>query len=68
MRNRRFHISGLNVCALFCAVLLGAAAFTPWAAPSAQKLKPEELVAKHLEAIGTAELRAPAPAAWRAAR
>jgi hypothetical protein len=36
-------------------LIIVAATFTPL---TAQKLRPEELVAKHLEAIGTVEARA----------
>ncbi len=53
MRYRRLRVSGLIVCALLFIALLGGAS------ASAQKMKPEEVVAKHLDAIGTAELRAP---------
>jgi hypothetical protein len=39
--------------------LLGAASVTPETPAAAQKMKAEDVIAKHLEAIGTAELRAP---------
>ena len=54
MRNRRASLSGLKVCALLCAALLGCASEA-----AAQKMKAEDVVAKHIEAIGKAELRAP---------
>ncbi len=54
MRNRRVGGSGLKFCALLFAALLGCAAQA-----SAQKMKAEDVVAKHLEALGKAELRAP---------
>src|ERR687896_639274 len=54
MRNRRAGVSGLKFCALLCAALLGCASQA-----AAQKMKAEDVVAKHLEAIGKAELRAP---------
>ena len=54
--------AGLAALALSCAALLAAAALSapPRAAAAGEKPKPEEIVAKHLEAIGTAEARAPA--------
>jgi hypothetical protein len=54
MRNRRVRVSGLKFCALLFAALLGCASQA-----SAQKMKAEDVVAKHLEALGKAELRAP---------
>jgi hypothetical protein len=39
--------------------LLGAASVTPGTPAAAQKMKAEDVIAKHLEAIGSAELRAP---------
>jgi hypothetical protein len=50
--------SNASVVASVCAVVLIALSWLP--APAMQKMKPEELVAKHLEAIGAAEARSPA--------
>jgi len=60
MKNERVRASAAKACAIIFVALLGAAVLTPTGAPAAEKMKPEEVVAKHLEAIGTAELRAPA--------
>lgn len=54
MRNSRVRVSGLKFCTLLIAALLGCASQA-----AAQKMKAEDVVAKHLEAIGKAELRAP---------
>ncbi|MCA1632564.1 MAG: hypothetical protein LC802_02315 [Acidobacteria bacterium] len=59
MRNERVRASAAKACAIILVALFGAAVLTPAGAPAAEKMKPEEVVAKHLEAIGTAELRAP---------
>lgn len=53
MRNRRVRVSGPKFCALLFAALLGCASQA-----AAQKMKAEDVVAKHLEAIGKEELRA----------
>ncbi len=54
MRHRRLRASGLKVCTLLIVALMGGAS-----AASAQKMKPEEVVAKHLDALGAADRRAP---------
>lgn len=54
MRNRRARVSGLKFCALLFAALLGGASEA-----AAQKMKAEDVVAKHLEALGNAEARSP---------
>lgn len=54
MRNRRARVSGLKLCALLLAALMGGASQA-----AAQKMKAEDVVAKHLEALGKEEARAP---------
>src|SRR5215211_2108386 len=43
-----------------CVLASALAAVSPGTAPAPDKMKPEEVVAKHLESIGTAEARAKA--------
>jgi hypothetical protein len=50
----------MSVVTSVCAVVLMALSCLPTATPAMQKMKPEELVAKHLEAIGAAQARSPA--------
>ncbi|MET0645827.1 MAG: hypothetical protein ABW208_04350 [Pyrinomonadaceae bacterium] len=52
--------AGLAALALSCAALAAAALPAAPRAAANEKPKPEELVARHLEAIGTAEARSPA--------
>ena len=54
MKDRLSRVSGLKYGALLLAALLACASQA-----AAQKMKAEDVVAKHLEAIGKAELRAP---------
>jgi hypothetical protein len=56
----KFRVSTLTRLAIICAfaLIMSAFATVPQAKTSLDKMKPEEVVAKHLESIGTAEARA----------
>lgn len=56
MKNVRSPESRLAVVAWLCAIVIASQGFAP--AALAQKLKPEEIVAKHLNSVGSAETRA----------
>ncbi len=58
MRNSR--VRAASLCALLAAAAAGAAALVPTPAPTsaAEKMKPEEVVAKHLDSIAAADKRA----------
>ena len=61
MKHTRPHAHALTLCAFLVALLcLNAnppASFAAAVSPDKEKMKPEDVVAKHLEAIGTAEAR-----------
>ena len=56
----RMIFSNKGTVACLCAIVFVALSSLSPATPAMQKMKPEEIVAKHLESIGTAEARSPA--------
>lgn len=60
MIHTRIHAPALRrafLVALLCLSVASSAGFAAVAAPDKEKMKPEEVVAKHLESLGTAEAR-----------